>query len=120
MPDGVQLDPDKLQILDAAFHFAFIRIAIPVRSRAGYAEEASWMLGAQVGNAVMSIRSHRSPWIWLHDGGVHVAFLHPPEHILFRAEQTENATFAQVGVGINPLGHESSRGCRCLSAKRPL
>jgi hypothetical protein len=78
------------------------------------------MLGAQVGNAVMGLGSDRSPWIWLHDGGVHIAFLHPPEHILFRAEQAENATFAQVGMGINPLGHESSRGCRCLPAKRPL
>src|SRR3984885_9455259 len=53
MTDGVQLDPDKLQILDAALHFAFISIAIAVRSHAGYAEEASWMLGAQVGNAVV-------------------------------------------------------------------
>src|SRR5580658_806720 len=120
MPDGVQLDPDKLQVLDAALHFAFISIAISVWSRAGYAEEASWMLGAQVGNAVVRVGSHRSPGIGLYDGGVHLAFLHSPEHILFRAEQAENATFPQVRVGINPLGHESSRGCRCLPAKRPL
>ena len=61
MPDGVQLDPDKLQILDAAFHFAFISIAIPVRSHAGDAEEASWMLGAQIGNAVVGLGSTVAP-----------------------------------------------------------
>ena len=29
MADGMQLDPDKLQFLDAALHFAFIGIMIP-------------------------------------------------------------------------------------------
>ena len=120
MPDRVQLDPDELQLLDTALHFAFIGVSAAMGSHAGDAKEASWMLGAQIGNAVVRLGSRRSSWIRLYDGRIHAAFLHAAKYVFFCSKQAENATFAQVGVGINPLGHESSRRCRCLPAKRPL
>jgi hypothetical protein len=118
MADGMQLDPDKLQILDAAFHFAFISIMFPVRSHAGDAEKTSRMLRAQIRDSVVRPGSDRRTWIRLYDGRVHPTFVHATEDVFLRSQQAENATFAQVGMGIDLLGHESSRGCRCLPAKR--
>src|ERR1700735_2481976 len=96
MADGMQLDPDKLQILDAAFHFAFIRIMLPVRSHAGDTEKTARMPRAQIGNAVMRFGGNRRAWIRLYNSGVHSTFIHAPEDILLRSQQAEDATFAQV------------------------
>jgi hypothetical protein len=120
MADGMQLDPDKLQVLDTAFHFAFIGIVFPVWGHAGDTEKTARMSRGQIRYAVVRPGSDRRAWIGLYDGRVHLAFIHTPEDVFLCSEQAENATFAQVGMGINPLGHESSRGCRCLPAKRQL
>ena len=74
MTHGMQLDPHKLQILDAPLHLAFISVAGSMRSHTGYAEEAAWMPRAQVGNAIVCFGCHRRTWIGLHDGCIHAAF----------------------------------------------
>jgi hypothetical protein len=66
------------------------------------------MLGAQRGDAIVRFRGGRSARIGLHDGRIDLALVHAAEHIFFCAEQAEHATFAQVGMRINSLGHESS------------
>jgi hypothetical protein len=110
MADGMQLDADELQVLNASLHFAFIRIVVPMWGHAGYAEESAWMTCAQIGNAVVRFRSDGCPWVRLHDGRVYATLVHTAQDIFLGSEQPENATFAQVSMGIDLLGHESSLG----------
>src|SRR5271169_729342 len=107
MPDGMQLDPDKLKVLDAALHLAFISIARPVRSGAGDAEEPARMLGTQLRDAVVRFRSRGRAWIRLDDGRIHPTRLHAAKHVFFCAEQAKHTAFAQVGMGIYLPGHDS-------------
>jgi hypothetical protein len=79
-----------------------------VRGGAGDAEEPARMLGAQLRDAIVRFRSSGCARIRLDDGRIHSTFLHAAKHIFFCAEQAKHTAFAQVGMGINLPGHESS------------
>src|SRR5580658_6195436 len=105
MADGVQLQPDKLQLLHATFDLTLILLLADMRAHAGKTEESPWMLRAQPRNLVMRLEVICSAWVGLNDRCVDAALVHPPDHVFFRCKQPKNAALAKMGVRIDLLRH---------------
>jgi hypothetical protein len=94
----MELETDKLQLIDAPFHFAFIGVAVAMRAETGQAKKAAWMSGAEFRNTVMRPGGLSRSGIRLHNRGIHATFLHAADHIFLCAEHTKHAAFSEMGV----------------------